>query len=79
MPRQLPRNKSDKHKLIISAVKDFFGSTPGLTKREVIELSCWLMNRKKGIKLTDEQLETAALIRNNIADLKYRQNLLQTP
>jgi len=77
--RRLPTQPNEKQKLIVLAVKDFYGSTPGLTQREIIDMSCWLMNRRKGIKLTEEQLETAELIRTNLADQRYRENLLKTP
>jgi len=76
MKRRLPTKPDRKQKLIILAVNDFFSNSE-LTKEEKTDLSCWLMNRKKGIEPTDELLETAVLIRTNLADEKYRTTLLQ--
>jgi hypothetical protein len=75
--RRLPTKPDEKQKLIILAVKDFFSEDPRTVQREIIDISCWLMNRKKEIKLTEEQLETADLIRTNLADSCYRATLVQ--
>lgn len=75
--RRLPRNKTSKHKLIIKATDDFFGSgcLPE-NKRLKKDVCLWLMNRKKGVKLNDEQRDAVWHIRTNIADPTYRESLL---
>jgi len=73
MSRNLPIKKSKKHKLIIEAVKDFYNCKN--INREIINVALWLMNRRKGVKLTEGEKEAVWYARNNLSDPLYTQDL----
>ncbi|MCP6718053.1 MAG: hypothetical protein KJI70_00695 [Patescibacteria group bacterium] len=70
--RTLPTKQSEKQKQIIEATKDFFGVP--VKKRTIINTALWLMNRKRGVKLSDEEKNAVWFVRKNLAD--YRENLV---
>jgi hypothetical protein len=75
--RRLPRKQTTKHKLIIQAVDDFLGEGYPTAQRKLKkDIALWLMGRKKGVKLNEEQKEAVWYIRKNLSDPTYRQNLL---
>ena len=76
--RRLPRKQTIQHKLIIEAVDDYFGSGCSIKQQKLkTGIALWLMGRKKGVKLDDEQKEAVEIIRNNLADPTYRKSLLK--
>ncbi len=75
--RRLPIKRSNRQKLIIKAVDDFFGE--GISQKEgrlKKDIALWLMGRKKGVSLTEEQKEAVWYIKNNLGNKTYTQNLL---
>jgi len=78
--RKLPLKMTDAQKLIFWATVDFYGD--GLTTKEIPEirqLAIYLMGRRKGIKLTDQQKDDMWYIRENLKDKVYIESLLQSP
>ena len=73
--RNLPTNKTSKHKLIIKAVEDFYNEKIS-KNRKLIDVAIWLMNRKKGVKLDEEQKIAIEAVRANLADPVYCQKLI---
>lgn len=74
--RQLPRNRTKRHNRIIQAVDDFFGDGQPAKERWLRKnIALWIMNRKKGIKLNDEQKEAMWYIKSNLSDPTYREGL----
>lgn len=70
--RRLPTNKSPKHKQIIEAVNDYFGSGCLPAQRKLKKDIClWLMARRRGVKLNDEQKDAVWIVRQNIAAKAY--------
>ena len=69
--RRLPIKPNEKQKRIIDATFDFFGEATKEESQRVRKIAIWLMGRRKGNKLEQEDLEIAGLIRNNLADLEY--------
>ncbi|KKQ68588.1 MAG: hypothetical protein A2626_02815 [Candidatus Nealsonbacteria bacterium RIFCSPHIGHO2_01_FULL_38_55] len=76
MPRRLPTNKTKEHKMIILAVDDYFGNGCSPADKKLKTNIClWLMRRKRGVSLSDEQKEAVAIVRDNLNDKIYRNNL----
>lgn len=74
--RRLPTNKSPKHNLIIELVDEFFGEGYSPAQKKLKKnIALWLMNRKRGVVLNEEQKQAVWYIRINIADYQ-RQNTL---
>jgi len=74
--RQLPRNKTPKHNQIISAVDDFFGEgCPPADRKLKKDICLWLMKRKRGVSLIEEQKEIVEIIKINLSDPLYRESL----
>jgi hypothetical protein len=72
MSRQLPRKQNAKQKLIIETVKDFYGEgVPNSERKDQKLISLWLMNRRKGIQLSEEQGLSLELIKANLSDKIY--------
>lgn len=71
--RRLPVNKSPKHTLIIRAVYDYFGV--GIDKTRANQIAIYLMGRKKGVDLTDEEKSDAWSIKQNLVDKFYLEGL----
>ena len=73
--RRLPIKPTFKQKLIIEAVKDYFGEIKGEEKKSVTKIALWLMNRKKGVVLTEEEQEILEMVKMNLADKLYREEI----
>jgi len=67
--RNLPHKKTKRQDLIIRVVFDFYG--PGIQKkdeREAKKIALYLMGRRRGISLNEEQMEKVWCIRKNLQD-----------
>jgi len=73
MRRTLPKNKSDKQKLIIAAVYDYFGIG---SKVRANQIAIYIMRRKRGVSLTEEEKSDVWAIRENLNDKTYISGLL---
>ena len=71
--RTLPKNKSDKQKLIIAAVYDYFGIG---SKVRANQIAIYIMRRKRGVSLTEEEKSDVWAIRENLNDAIYVKGLL---
>jgi len=70
--RRLPIKRNLKQKTIIEAVKDFSGEgVPVVERKDQKYISLWLMNRRKGVQLTEEQKSDLELIKTNLSDKVY--------
>jgi len=72
--RNLPVKRSPEQEIIIGAVQDFWNEDK-ITRR-VINVAVWIMGRKRGVELTDEEKEAVWYVQNNLTDRNYRQSLL---
>jgi len=71
--RNLPTKLNQNQALIVEATKDYFGKgapTSGL-QRSIINVSLWLMQRRKGISLNDKEKEAVWCIAQNLKDKVY--------
>jgi len=78
--RKIPNKISEQQRITLYATLDFYGD--GLPKKErpsVRQLAIYLMGRRKGIKLTDQQKDDMWYIRENIKDKVYTDSLLESP
>ena len=73
MSRTLPKNKTDKQRLIIACCQDYFGKGQNSIRSNQIAL--WIMGKRSGINLTDEEKSDMWAIKENLEDLKYTVNL----
>jgi len=71
--RTLPRNKSQKQKLFISACHDYYGK--GKNEARANQIAIWMMGRRRGIKLTEEEKSAMWAIRENLKDTIYTESL----
>lgn len=72
MRRNLPIKRTEKQNLTIAATFDYFGK--GMAKQEipaVKAIALFLMNRKKGVKLSEEQKLDMFTIKSNLRDGIY--------
>ena len=74
MLRQLPRNRSSRQNCIINAVEDFCGNNES-SMRIKTNASLWLMGRKKGIELNEDEKYIVWYVERNLADDEYRQSI----
>ena len=75
--RRLPRKPNPRQNLIIQAVKDYFGDTNLEEKKSATRISLWLMNRKKGIVLSEEERDILEVIKINLKDKVYVSSLTE--
>lgn len=75
--RRLPLRPTKQQKLVVDAVCDFYNVDD--PRRNEIDMALWIMGRKRGVKLTDEQMYDITAIQANVGDETYRQSLLQNP
>ena len=67
MARRLPKNRNYKQASIIEAAFDYFGD--GMTEEErkgAGQIALFLMGRKRGVNLTEEQKSAAWAIKQNL-------------
>ena len=69
--RRLPKKRSKKQNLIIKAVEDYFGEMNPEEKKSTTKISLWLMNRKKGVVLSEEERDILEVIKINLKDKTY--------
>lgn len=69
--RRLPRKPNERQKFIIMGVQDFFGEQNPEEKKSALRISLWLMGRRRGVALTEEEQPIAQCIRGNLADDVY--------
>jgi len=72
--RNLPRKPSPKQELIIKAVEDFCGGG-GSSNRNKANAALWIMGRKRGIELTEEEKDIVWYVQQNLADDIYPTDL----
>ena len=72
--RRLPKNKSDRHKLIITACQDYYGR--GQNQKRANQIALYLMGRKKGVELTEQEKSDMWAIKTNLEDETYTTALL---
>lgn len=73
--RRLPRKPSPKQDLIIKTVEDYFGEANPEEKKSATKISLWLMNRKRGIVLNEEEEDVLGVIKANLKDETYASSL----
>ena len=71
--RTLPKKKSDKQKLIIVAVYDYFGVG---SKVRANQIAIYIMGKRRGVDLTDEEKSDVRAIKENLKDEIYVKGLL---
>jgi hypothetical protein len=71
--RTLPKKKSDKQKLIINAVYDYFGKSQN--EKRAVQIALFIMGRKRGVELTKEELSDVWAIKENLNDKTYTETL----
>ena len=67
--RRLPKNRSPKQESIIQATFDYFGG--GITeedKKSAGQIALFLMGRKRGVNLGEEEQSAAWAIKQNLPD-----------
>ena len=77
--KQLPHNPNQRQKLVIEAVGDYFGEANPEEKKSIRKIALCLMNRRKGIVLTDEEKEVKETIKQNLKDKTYLAELTENP
>ena len=75
--RRLPRKRNQKQNLIIKAVEDYFGEANSEEKKSATKISLWLMNRKKGVVLGEEERDILEVIKINLKDKVYVSSLTE--
>ena len=75
--RRLPRKRNQKQNLIIKAVGDYFGKANPEEKKSATKISLWLMNRRKGVVLSEEEKGVLEVIKANLKDKTYISSLTE--
>ena len=73
--RYLPKKRTPKQELIIKAVQDFWGEDGKVSNRTITNVSLWIMGRKKGVELNEEEKEAVWYVQSNLGDEIYPMNL----
>ena len=71
--RTLPKKKSEKQKLIIAAVYDYFGIG---SKVRANQIAIYIMGKRRGVNLTDEERSDVCAIKENLKDEIYIKGLV---
>lgn len=70
--RKLPSKRSLKQNRILSAVYDYYGSEiTAKEKQQSRQIAIYLMGRKKGVNLSEEQKLDMWAIKENLGDKVY--------
>ena len=69
---------NQRQELIVGVIRDYFGKADSEEKKSATKILLWLMRRKKGIVLTDEEKEVLEVIRKNLQDKSYISLLTET-
>lgn len=72
--RTLPKNKSDKQKIIIEACHDYYGK--GQNEKRANQVALYLMGRKRDVELTEEEMSDLWKIKENLKDEIYLKSLV---
>jgi len=75
MKRVLPRKLSPQRTMILKAVYDFYGELPKNISPKIKEVALYIMGRKKGIELNEEQQAVVWYVKQNLQDRTYREAL----
>ena len=73
--RHLPRKRNQKQNLIIKAVGDYFGKANPEEKKSATKISLWLMNRRKGVVLSEEEKDIVEVVKISLKDKVYVSSL----
>jgi hypothetical protein len=66
---------NEKQRLIFDAVKDYFGEVSSKEKSSLKNIALYLMGKRKGIKLSDEEKSIVDRIKANLNDKIYLESL----
>lgn len=77
--RRLPNKRTEKHNLIIETVEDYFGEANLQEKKSITKIALWLINRRKGVFLTEEEGGIKETIKVNLQDKVYTSALTDKP
>ena len=77
--RKLSRKPDERQKLIIEAVKDYFGEVNAEERKSITKIALWLMGRRKRNSLTEEEKEIKETIKANLQDKVYISGLTESP
>lgn len=70
--RKLPSKRSLKQNRILSAVYDYYGSEMTTKeKQQANQIAIYLMGRKRGVNLSEEQKSDMWVIKKNLGDKVY--------
>jgi len=69
--RNLPYKPTEKQKLMMEAVNDYFGEINAEEQKSARKISLWLMGKRRGVDLTEEEKEISGTIRTNLSDKPY--------
>lgn len=70
--RRLPIKKTNKQKIIIEATFDYFGKEmTNEEKKSAKQIALYIMGRKRGVNLTEEEKSDMWAIRENLGDKVY--------
>ena len=75
--RRLPRKRNQKQNLIIRGVEDYFGEANAEEKKSATRISLWLMNRRRGVVLSEEEKGVLEVIKANLKDKTYVSSLTE--
>ena len=70
--RHLPNNKTQKQNTIITACFDYYGLGKNAEEiKSAKKIALWIMGRKKGIALTEQEESDLWAIKTNLSDETY--------
>lgn len=70
--RKLPRKLNERQKLILEAVKDYFGEVNPEERKSITKIALWIMKRRKRLEpLMEEEKEALERIQVNLQDKTY--------
>lgn len=74
--RHLPKTKTQKQKIIIQACLDYYGSGASIEdKKSTTKIALWIMNRKKGVNLSEQEMSDVWAVKANLNDPIYAKSL----
>lgn len=74
--RRIPKNMSTNRKKIVEAVYDFFGQMTSEEKKIAKRITLFMLGRKRGIDLAEEEKDVMWYVRQNLAsEYRTRRNI----
>ncbi|MDP3093615.1 MAG: hypothetical protein Q8N16_02515 [bacterium] len=70
--RRLPRKPSQRQDRIIQAVEEWFGKMNPAEKKASVRISLFLMGRRKGIELAEEEKDMTWYVSQNLASESHQ-------